>query len=135
MWGVISFGFVKLARIIWLTAETDWYYDSVRQRCRNILIGSVVRAGETVVVLGKSRISTQNRKNPEMTVLINQFLSILIVSKRNRALRFRKDNDCRMPFFFRWARLELTDTFSHSNSNLSKIRIFQWGIIPVYHDN
>ena len=86
MWGVISFGFVKLARIIWLTAETDWYYDSVRQRCRNILIGSVVRAGETVVVLGKSRISTQNIKNPEMTVPIS-----LTGFKVGKHWRFRRE--------------------------------------------
>lgn len=32
------------------------------------LIGSVVRGAKTAVVRGKSRISTQNRNDPEMTV-------------------------------------------------------------------
>jgi hypothetical protein len=34
------------------------------------LIGSVVQAGKIVAVRGKNRISTQNRKNPEMMVPI-----------------------------------------------------------------
>jgi len=36
-----------------------------------MLIGSVVWAGEIGVVWGKSRISTRNRKNTEMTVPIS----------------------------------------------------------------
>jgi len=36
-----------------------------------MLIGSVVWAGEIGVVRGKSRISTRNRKNTEMTVPIS----------------------------------------------------------------
>jgi hypothetical protein len=38
-----------------------------------MLIGSVVWAGEIGVVWGKSRISTRNRKNTEMTVPISLF--------------------------------------------------------------
>lgn len=55
-----------------LTAEIDWNYTSWSRRCRKILIGLVVRDGKTVVVRVKSRISTQNRKNHEMTVPIIQ---------------------------------------------------------------
>ena len=39
--------------------------------CRKVLIGIVVRGAKTVVVRGKGRISTQNRKIAEMTVPIN----------------------------------------------------------------
>jgi len=56
-----------------LTAEIDWNYISRYRRCRKFLIGAVVWAEETVVVRGNGRISTQNRKIPEMTVPIINF--------------------------------------------------------------
>lgn len=43
-------------------------YAPVFQRCRKILIGSVVQPAETVVVRIKIRILTLTRNNPEMTV-------------------------------------------------------------------
>jgi len=55
-----------------LTAEIGWNYTPQDRRCRKILIGLVVRGAKTVVVRGKNRILTQNRKNPEMTVPISQ---------------------------------------------------------------
>ena len=54
-----------------LTAEIGWNYTPQGRRCRKILIGLVVRGAKTVVVRGKNRILTQNRKNPEMTVPIS----------------------------------------------------------------
>ena len=54
-----------------LTAEIDWNYTSWSRRCRKILIGLVVRGAKTVVVRGKNRILTRNRKKPEMTVPIS----------------------------------------------------------------
>lgn len=54
-----------------LTVEIDWNYSSKSRRCRKILIGLAVLGVKTVVVRVKSRISTQNRKNPEMTVPIS----------------------------------------------------------------
>jgi hypothetical protein len=54
-----------------LTAEIGWNYTPQDRRCRKILIGLVVRGAKTVVVRGKNRILTQNRKNPEMTVPIS----------------------------------------------------------------
>ena len=56
-----------------LTAEIDWNYTSWSRRCRKILIGLVVRGAKTVVVRGKNRILTRNRKKPEMTVPISYF--------------------------------------------------------------
>jgi len=48
----------KIGQINALTAEIDENYNSIYRRCRKILIGSVVRGAKTVVVRGKSRIST-----------------------------------------------------------------------------
>ena len=50
--------------------ECMWNRITPRNRC---IFGSVVRAGETVVVRGKSRISTQNCKNREITVPISSY--------------------------------------------------------------
>jgi len=44
------------------------HYNYGCRRCRKILIGLVARVGKSVEDRGKSRISTQNRKNHEMTV-------------------------------------------------------------------
>src|SRR5574344_576886 len=71
-WGSYVFELCRLHANQGLTAEIDWNYTSWSRRCRKILIGLVVRGAKTVVVRGKNRILTRNRKKPEMTVPISQ---------------------------------------------------------------
>lgn len=73
-WGSYVFELCRINANQGLTAEIDWNYTSWSRRCRKILIGLVVRGAKTVVVRGKNRILTRNRKKPEMTVPIS-FLS------------------------------------------------------------
>lgn len=75
-WGSYVFELCRINANQGLTAEIDWNYTSWSRRCRKILIGLVVRGAKTVVVRGKNRILTRNRKKPEMTVPIYQFLFI-----------------------------------------------------------
>src|SRR5574344_1403173 len=70
-WGSHVFELCRINANQGLTAEIDWNYTSWSRRCRKILIGLVVRGAKTVVVRGKNRILTQNRKKPEMTVPIS----------------------------------------------------------------
>ena len=70
-WGSYVFELCRINANQWLTAEIDWNYTSWSRRCRKILIGLVVRGAKTVVVRGKNRILTRNRKKPEMTVPIS----------------------------------------------------------------
>lgn len=72
-WGSYVFELCRINANQGLTAEIDWNYTSWSRRCRKILIGLVVRGAKTVVVRGKNRILTRNRKKPEMTVPISQF--------------------------------------------------------------
>src|SRR5574344_623793 len=72
-WGSYVFELCRIGAYQGLTAEIDWNYTSWSRRCRKILIGLVVRGAKTVVVRGKNRILTQNRKKPEMTVPISNF--------------------------------------------------------------
>jgi len=67
-----------------LTAQTDWDYTSQSRRCRKNVIGSVVRADKSHSSREKPKILTQNRKNPEMTVPISQFLSVKKILTQNR---------------------------------------------------
>lgn len=76
-WGSYVFELCRINANQGLTAEIDWNYTSWSRRCRKILIGLVVRGAKTVVVRGKNRILTRNRKKPEMTVPI----SLLAVAK------------------------------------------------------
>ena len=73
-----------------LTAEIGWNYTPQDRRCRKILIGLVVRGAKTVVVRGKNRILTRNRKKPEMTVPIikmaDRSFDTLSGGERQRAL-------------------------------------------------
>ena len=69
-WGSYVFELCRINANQGLTAEIDWNYTSWSRRCRKILIGLVVRGAKTVVVRGKNRILTRNRKKPEMTVPI-----------------------------------------------------------------
>ena len=71
-WGSYVFELCRINANQGLTAEIDWNYTSWSRRCRKILIGLVVRGAKTVVVRGKNRILTRNRKKPEMTVPISQ---------------------------------------------------------------
>ena len=71
-WGSYVFELCRINANQGLTAEIDWNYTSWSRRCRKILIGLVVRGAKTVVVRGKNRILTRNRKKPEMTVPIIQ---------------------------------------------------------------
>ena len=73
-WGSYVFELCRINANQGLTAEIDWNYTSWSRRCRKILIGLVVRGAKTVVVRGKNRILTRNRKKPEMTVPISQLL-------------------------------------------------------------
>lgn len=75
-WGSYVFELCRINANQGLTAEIDWNYTSWSRRCRKILIGLVVRGAKTVVVRGKNRILTRNRKKPEMTVPIS-FLTLL----------------------------------------------------------
>jgi hypothetical protein len=77
-WGSYVFELCRINANQGLTAEIDWNYTSWSRRCRKILIGLVVRGAKTVVVRGKNRILTRNRKKPEMTVPIS-FISCFIV--------------------------------------------------------
>ena len=70
-WGSYVFELCRIGAYQGLTAEIDWNYTSWSRRCRKILIGLVVRGAKTVVVRGKNRILTRNRKKPEMTVPIS----------------------------------------------------------------
>lgn len=72
-WGSYVFELCRINANQGLTAEIDWNYTSWSRRCRKILIGLVVRGAKTVVVRGKNRILTRNRKKPEMTVPISQY--------------------------------------------------------------
>lgn len=88
-WGSYVFELCRINANQGLTAEIDWNYTSWSRRCRKILIGLVVRGAKTVVVRGKNRILTRNRKKPEMTVPI----SYLQVHPIIQALQcFRKQN-------------------------------------------
>ena|SRR5574344_1230798 len=81
-WGSYVFELCRINANQGLTAEIDWNYTSWSRRCRKILIGLVVRGAKTVVVRGKNRILTRNRKKPEMTVPISyQFLSTRIAGE------------------------------------------------------
>src|SRR5574344_1358009 len=71
-WGWYVFPLCRIHANQGLPAEIDWNYTSWSRRCRKILIGLVVRGAKTVVVRGKNRILTRNRKKPEMTVPISQ---------------------------------------------------------------
>ena len=71
-WGSYVFELCRINANQGLTAEIDWNYTSWSRRCRKILIGLVVRGAKTVVVRGKNRILTRNRKKPEMTVPISK---------------------------------------------------------------
>ena len=73
-WGSYVFELCRINANQGLTAEIDWNYTSWSRRCRKILIGLVVRGAKTVVVRGKNRILTRNRKKPEMTVPISHFV-------------------------------------------------------------
>jgi len=73
-WGSYVFELCRINANQGLTAEIDWNYTSWSRRCRKILIGLVVRGAKTVVVRGKNRILTRNRKKPEMTVPISLFV-------------------------------------------------------------
>ena len=68
-----------------LTAEIGWNYTPQGRRCRKILIGLVVRGAKTVVVRGKNRILTRNRKKPEMTVPISYNLRLILLNAVNPA--------------------------------------------------
>ena len=70
-WGSYVCELCRIGAYQGLTAEIDWNYTSWSRRCRKILIGLVVRGAKTVVVRGKNRILTRNRKKPEMTVPIS----------------------------------------------------------------
>lgn len=72
-WGSYVFELCRINANQGLTAEIDWNYTSWSRRCRKILIGLVVRGAKTVVVRGKNRILTRNRKKPEMTVPISHY--------------------------------------------------------------
>lgn len=74
-WGSYVFELCRINANQGLTAEIDWNYTSWSRRCRKILIGLVVRGAKTVVVRGKNRILTRNRKKPEMTVPISYSLT------------------------------------------------------------
>lgn len=76
-WGSYVFELCRINANQGLTAEIDWNYTSWSRRCRKILIGLVVRGAKTVVVRGKNRILTRNRKKPEMTVPISYGVSSL----------------------------------------------------------
>lgn len=73
-WGSYVFELCRINANQGLTAEIDWNYTSWSRRCRKILIGLVVRGAKTVVVRGKNRILTRNRKKPEMTVPISYWI-------------------------------------------------------------
>lgn len=75
-WGSYVFELCRINANQGLTAEIDWNSTSWSRRCRKILIGLVVRGAKTVVVRGKNRILTRNRKKPEMTVPISFFVRI-----------------------------------------------------------
>ena len=89
-WGSYVFELCRINANQGLTAEIDWNYTSWSRRCRKILIGLVVRGAKTVVVRGKNRILTRNRKKPEMTVPISpQRLGLFFLLCRSiRALPF-----------------------------------------------
>ena len=76
-WGSYVFELCRINANQGLTAEIDWNYTSWSRRCRKILIGLVVRGVKTVVVRGKNRILTRNRKKPEMTVPISNLIKIV----------------------------------------------------------
>lgn len=80
-WGSYVFELCRINANQGLTAEIDWNYTSWSRRCRKILIGLVVRGAKTVVVRGKNRILTRNRKKPEMTVPISQHVGDFRVSR------------------------------------------------------
>lgn len=89
-WGSYVFELCRINANQGLTAEIDWNYTSWSRRCRKILIGLVVRGAKTVVVRGKNRILTRNRKKPEMTVPIikmaDRSFDTLSGGERQRAL-------------------------------------------------
>lgn len=95
-WGSYVFELCRINANQGLTAEIDWNYTSWSRRCRKILIGLVVRGAKTVVVRGKNRILTRNRKKPEMTVPISKKLlgGIKIESKTNCVTGFDNYNFC-----------------------------------------
>ena len=70
-WGRYTLELCQIGANQGLKAEIDWNHTSRGRRCRKILIGLVVRGAKTVIVRGKNRILTQNRKNPEMTAPIS----------------------------------------------------------------
>jgi len=89
-WGSYVFELCRINANQGLTAEIDWNYTSWSRRCRKILIGLVVRGAKTVVVRGKNRILTRNRKKPEMTVPIsNQYSTFGL----NRGMKFHYAKD------------------------------------------
>lgn len=90
-WGSYVFELCRINANQGLTAEIDWNYTSWSRRCRKILIGLVVRGAKTVVVRGKNRILTRNRKKPEMTVPIRiSIMSIRAGEKTTTYKRFSK---------------------------------------------
>ena len=82
-WGSYVFELCRINANQGLTAEIDWNYTSWSRRCRKILIGLVVRGAKTVVVRGKNRILTRNRKKPEMTVPISKNYNNSFLFKQN----------------------------------------------------
>lgn len=83
-WGSYVFELCRINANQGLTAEIDWNYTSWSRRCRKILIGLVVRGAKTVVVRGKNRILTRNRKKPEMTVPISRLARRGFCDRRGR---------------------------------------------------
>jgi len=100
-WGSYVFELCRINANQGLTAEIDWNYTSWSRRCRKILIGLVVRGAKTVVVRGKNRILTRNRKKPEMTVpisLVVRGAKTVVVRGKNRILtRNRKKPEMTVP--------------------------------------
>lgn len=98
-WGSYVFELCRINANQGLTAEIDWNYTSWSRRCRKILIGLVVRGAKTVVVRGKNRILTRNRKKPEMTVPISKPEMTVPISNQystfglNRGMKFHYAKD------------------------------------------
>ena len=121
-WGSYVFELCRINANQGLTAEIDWNYTSWSRRCRKILIGLVVRGAKTVVVRGKNRILTRNRKKPEMTVPISYFpyllhmqhnsasrMTILYVRSITQAVPYKEAFTCRQthPLFRRFRKILL----------------------------
>lgn len=89
-WGSYVFELCRINANQGLTAEIDWNYTSWSRRCRKILIGLVVRGAKTVVVRGKNRILTRNRKKPEMTVPISYYYGSSYITYKQRLSSYRE---------------------------------------------